>query len=233
VKLGILSADTVRPQLAADYGQYPEMFRTLLSAEDPSVTYADYDVEREEYPADIDEVDAYLLTGSKLSVYDDIPWIHSLTEFVRSLDARKKKLVGICFGHQMVAHALGGEVIRSPRGWGVGVQSYAMFETPRWHDGGDLTFSLLASHQDQVVTPSPGARVLAGSAFCEAAVCQVGEHILSFQGHPEFTPGYAGGLMTVRKDAIGEPVYSQGMNSLTEPAQGDRIARWILNFLQQ
>ena len=233
MKIGILSADTVRPHLAAEYGQYPQMFRDLLSAEDPGVTYADYDVESQEYPVDIDEVDAYLLTGSKMSVYDDEPWIHRLIEFVQALHAREKKLVGICFGHQMVAHALGGEVIRSPRGWGVGLHRHRMASQPSWHDGGDSEFKVLVSHQDQVVTPATGAVVLAGSDFCEAAVCQVGEHILTFQGHPEFTPGYAAGLMTVRKESLGEAVYERGIASLVEAPEGDRIARWILDFLRR
>ncbi len=232
MKIGILRADTVRPHLAEEYGEYPDMFMSLLSAQDGAVSYVVYDVEHEQYPADIHEVDAYLLTGSKSSVYDDDPWILRLTDFVRTLDAQRKKLVGICFGHQMVAHALGGEVTRSPRGWGVGVHDYTMSQLPDWHDGGEAQFQLLASHQDQVVTPAADAQVLGGSDFCESAVCQVGDHILTFQGHPEFVPGYSAALMDIRRDTIGEDTYVAARASLDRDPQSERVARWILGFLR-
>ena len=108
MKLGILKTDTVRPEWVPEFGEYPDMFMALLAREDPSLEFVTYDVEKGTFPADIDEVDAYLITGSKSSVYEDKPWIGKLMDFVRELDARKKKLVGICFGHQIVAQALGG-----------------------------------------------------------------------------------------------------------------------------
>lgn len=234
MKIGILKADSVRPQWVEEYGEYPDMFQALLSKQDASVTYCVFDVEHERYPDDIDEVDAYLLTGSKSSVYEDEPWIHTLAEFVRTLHARKKRLLGICFGHQMVAHALGGEVGRSPKGWGIGVHQYQVHddESLRWHDGGDASFSLLVSHQDQVLTPATGAKVVAGNDFCDNAACQIGDHILTFQGHPEFVSGYASALMTLRKELIGEERYKQGMSTIDDEEQGARVARWMLSFLK-
>lgn len=232
MKIGILKADNVRPQWVAEYGEYPDMFRVLLAAEDASLAFTTFDVQLGQYPGDIDEVDAYLLTGSKCSVYDDEPWIRRLEDFVRTLHMRQKKLVGICFGHQMVAHALGGETARSDKGWGVGVHAYQLHGRPGWHDGADSAFSLLVSHQDQVLTPAQGATVLGGSDFCEYAVCQVGEHILTFQGHPEFVPGYASALMTLRKELLGEEVYRVGMSSVNLPADSARVARWMLQFMR-
>lgn len=234
MKIGILKADSVRPQWVDEYGEYPDMFKALLSEQDASLTYHVFDVEHERYPADIDEVDAYLITGSKCSVYDDEPWIHTLADFVRTLHQHKKKLLGICFGHQMVAHALGGEVSRSSKGWGIGVHDYQMHGEPQlaWHDGGDPAFSLLVSHQDQVLVPAVGAKVVGGSDFCENAVCQIDDHILTFQGHPEFVSGYASALMTLRKELIGEERYREGMASVENQAQGDRVARWMLAFLR-
>ncbi len=233
MKLGILKTDAVNPDWVAEYGEYPDMFVALLGRIDPELEFAVYDVEEGVYPQDIDEVDAYLITGSKSSVYEDKPWIGKLMEFVRELDARKKKIVGICFGHQLVAQALGGKTEKSPKGWGVGLHRHTFSgAAPAWHDGGNAAFDILVSHQDQVVDNAEGARVLAGSEFCENAVVQVGDHILTFQGHPEFVPGYSREIMEHRRQVIGEPVYATGVDSLQGEQQGERVGRWILNFLK-
>jgi GMP synthase-like glutamine amidotransferase len=233
MKLGILKTDTVRPEWVPDFGEYPDMFMALLGEADPDLEFSVYDVEQGEYPADIDEVDAYLITGSKSSVYEDKPWIAALVDFVRELDRRRKKIVGICFGHQLVAQALGGKTEKSPKGWGVGLHTHSFAIQPDWHDQGEAAFDILVSHQDQVVENASGARVLASSEFCENAVCQVGEHILTFQGHPEFVPSYSREIMEFRRDMIGEEVYQTGMASLARNPQGQRVARWILNFLKR
>lgn len=208
------------------------MFSALLRRADSTLEFSTYDVEAGVYPADVDEVDAYLITGSKASVYDDKPWIGALMEFVRDLDARRKKLVGICFGHQLVAQALGGKTEKSAKGWGQGLHTHCFTNMPGWHDGASADFNILVSHQDQVVTNASGAAVLASSPFCDNAVVQVGDHILTFQGHPEFLPEYSRELMTHRRQLIGETVYQAGIDSLSGTQEGDRVARWIVNFLR-
>jgi GMP synthase-like glutamine amidotransferase len=232
MKLGIVKTDAVRPQWVPDFGEYPDMFMALLGRLDPDLEFVVYDVEQGEYPAAIDEVDAYLITGSKSSVYDDKPWIGVLMDFVRELDRRHKKIVGICFGHQLVAHALGGKTEKSPKGWGVGLHTHRFSEAPAWHDQGDMDFDILVTHQDQVMKTADGSRVLAGSEFCENAVCQVGDHILTFQGHPEFVPAYSREIMEFRRELIGEQAYTAGVASLASDPETQRVARWILNFLQ-
>jgi GMP synthase-like glutamine amidotransferase len=233
LKLGILKTDAVRPEWVPRYGEYPDMFVSLLGAEDPQLEFTVYDVEEGLYPADIDEVDAYLITGSKSSVYEDKPWIAALIDFVRQLHGRRKKLVGICFGHQLIAQALGGETTKSAKGWGMGLHRHSFNRLPDWHDGGDVELKILVSHQDQVVRTADGAVVLAGSEFCENAVCQLGNHILTFQGHPEFTAEYSREIMEFRRHLIGEQVYALGVASLGESHQGARVARWVLNFLKR
>lgn len=232
MKLGILKTDTVRPEWVPDFGEYPDMFMALLAGADPSLEFAVYDVEEGVFPADIDEVDAYLITGSKSSVYEDKGWIAELMDFVRQLDARKKKLVGICFGHQIVAHALGGKTEKSPKGWGVGRHTHSFTEMPAWHDQQSVDFDILVSHQDQVTENARGARVLARSDFCENAVVQVGDHILTFQGHPEFVSAYSREIMNLRQQMIGEETYAAGMASLAQEHEGQRVARWIVDFLK-
>ena len=232
MKLGILKTDAVRPEWVPEFGEYPDMFIALLARQNPDLEFVVYDVEEGEYPGDIDEVDAYLITGSKSSVYEDKPWIHALIDFVRELDRRRKKIIGICFGHQLVAQALGGRTEKSPKGWGVGLHTHQFSDLPEWHDQGEPGFDILVSHQDQVVENAPGATVLAGSDFCENAVCQIGEHILTFQGHPEFLPEYSREIMDFRREMIGEQAYETGVASLRDDPQGDRVARWILDFLK-
>ncbi|MEO0424811.1 MAG: GMP synthase [Pseudomonadota bacterium] len=232
MRVGILRTDTVRPDFAEHFGQYPQMFHRLLGEVDPSLEFRDYDVEHGEYPDEIDEVDAYLITGSKFSAYDDLPWIKQLIAFVQELHAARKKLVGICFGHQLVAIALGGAVEKSERGWGVGIHSATFTSLPPWHDGGEAQFRILVSHQDQVVSLGDGMEVLAGSDFCPVAVTQVDEHILTFQGHPEFETGYSRALIELRGESVGAQTYRCGLESLATMPEGPRVAAWIVRFLR-
>lgn len=232
MKLGILKTDTVRPQWVPDFGEYPDMFISLLGQVDSELEFAVYDVEQGQYPADIDEVDAYLMTGSKASAYEDKLWIVTLMEFVRELHLRRKKLVGICFGHQLIAQTLGGKVEKSPKGWGVGLHRHSFSRVPPWFDQGGTDIDILVSHQDQVLQVGAESQVLAGSEFCENAVIQVGDHILTFQGHPEFVDDYSRNLMVFRRELIGEDVFALAIASLQGSHEGKRVARLILNFLQ-
>jgi GMP synthase-like glutamine amidotransferase len=232
MRIGILQTDEVRPEFVPEFGEYPDMFASLLGAADASLEFVVYDVEHGQYPDDIDEVDAYLITGSKSSVYEDKEWIRRLSVFVCQIHERRKKLLGICFGHQLVAQALGGKTEKSAKGWGVGAHVAAFSELPAWHDQQAREFHLLVSHQDQVTTPAPGSTVLAGSDFCTNAVCQLGDHILTFQGHPEFVREYSEILLNLRREIIGEDNYRTGMQSLNQPLDRERVANWMLAFLR-
>jgi GMP synthase-like glutamine amidotransferase len=233
MRIGILKTDQVRPEFAAEFGEYPDMFAALLERVDPALGFVTYDVTRDEYPQSIDEVDAYLITGSRYGVYDDEAWIAPLEAFVRRLVEVGKPLIGVCFGHQLVAQALGGSAGKSSRGWGVGVQTWAIGNRPDWMRGGDDHFRLLASHQDQVETLPPGATLLAGSAFCPVAMYQVGDSVLALQGHPEFVKGYSRGLLELRRDRIGEATYAAGVESLQQQTDEVLVARWMLDFLRR
>ena len=232
VKLGILKTDAVRDEWVPRFGEYPDMFIALLGERDPALEFVVYDVMQGEYPADLDEVDAYLITGSKFSVYEDLPWIHVLMDFIRGLHERKKKLVGICFGHQAIAQALGGRTEKADVGWGVGIHRHRFDKRPDWFDDGELEFPVLVSHQDQVTVNADGAEVLAGSDFCPSAVAQIGDHVLTFQGHPEFVPGYSREIMEFRRKTIGEETYANGVASLAQAPARERMAGWILEFLK-
>lgn len=231
MKIGILRTDTVRPEYASNHGQYPEMFARLLRAVDPSLEFITYDVEHGEFPDDIDEVDAYLITGSKASVYDELAWIKPLQDFVVELHRAKKKTIGVCFGHQLIAQALGGKTQKADAGWGVGVHPARWHKPVDWAGEANGEFKLLVSHQDQVTRAAKGAEVLAGSEFCPIAITQLENHMLTFQGHPEFPKDYSKDLMNLRRHIIGEDIYAAGIASLQESINEQDAARWIVNFL--
>ena len=237
--IGILKTDAVRPEWVSEFGEYPDMFERLVLAADPSATFSVWDVEEGVYPSDsdVDTVDGFIITGSKSSAYADKEWIRNLERLVQELHAKRKKMVGICFGHQVIARALGGTVAKSDKGWGVGVNVYNVSELPVQGDdevpgGGASVLKLVASHQDQVTVLPPGARTVVSNDHCENAGFVVGDHVLTLQGHPEFSAEYSEAIMAFRHDMIGAERVSQGRASLvTHRHEGLRVARWMVDFL--
>ena len=236
--IGILKTDAVRPEWVSEFGEYPDMFERLVLAADPSATFSVWDVEEGVYPSDsdVDTVDGFIITGSKSSAYDDKEWIRNLERLVQELHAKRKKMVGICFGHQVIARALGGTVAKSEKGWGVGVNVYNVSGLPvqgddEVRDGGSGFLKLVASHQDQVTVLPPGARTVVSNDHCENAGFVIGEHVLTLQGHPEFSAEYSEAIMAFRHDMIGAERVAQGRASLvTHQHEGPRVARWMVGF---
>ena len=237
--IGILKTDAVRPEWVDEFGEYPDMFQRLVLAADSDVSFSVWDVEEgvRPTPAEIDAVDGFIITGSKSSAYDDKEWIRDLERLVQELHARRKKMVGICFGHQVIARALGGTVAKSDKGWGVGVNIYRVTELPVQGDDevrGDASgaLKLVASHQDQVTVLPPGARNVVFNDHCENAGFVMGGHIFTLQGHPEFSAEYSEAIMAFRYDMIGAKRVAQGRASLvTHQHEGPRVARWMVDFL--
>lgn len=215
----------------ARFKDYPGMFAQLLLAEDSSLELSSFAALDGELPQNLEACDAYLITGSRFGVYEDHQWIRDLEALVRDLFAAAKPVIGICFGHQIIAQALGGQVGKSRKGWGVGVHTWKLEEKPDWMNHKDEHFSMLVSHQDQVHTLPANGKTLAQSEFCSIAAFQIGSTALGFQGHPEFSKDYSEAIMELRRDILGEEVYQTGMASLSEVPQGDLVARWTLDFI--
>jgi len=207
------------------------MFLSLLRNIDPHLAFRVYDVQHNIYPADIHECDAYITTGSKASVYDTDPWISVLQKFIITLDQQQKKLVAVCFGHQLVAQAFGGKTEKSGKGWGVGVHTCQVHKHQHWMKPPLSHYKLIVSHQDQVTQLPDNAELLAGSAFCPIAMFQRGDNILAIQGHPEFSKDYSEAFIRHRRQWLGEAVFAQGLRSLQFPTDETGIARWILTFM--
>jgi GMP synthase-like glutamine amidotransferase len=229
VKVGILEAGRPPRALRPRFGGYPAMVETLLAG--GGHQWRTYDVAAGDLPAAPDTCEAYVVTGASAGVYDPEPWIAGLLDFLRAARGRAA-LVGICFGHQAMAQAFGGQVIKSPKGWGVGLHRYEVRQMRAWMDP-PPSFALPASHQDQVVELPPGATVLAGSDFCPFAMLAYDDHpSISLQPHPEFTPEFAIALIEGRRGtAVPEDLARAAGHSLAQPDDGARVGRWINRFL--
>jgi GMP synthase-like glutamine amidotransferase len=235
MRIGILQTDSVLEQFVAQHGDYPDMFRAVLAhpeALPPGMAppeFLDIDVRSGRYPLP-DACDGYVITGSRHSVYDPLPWIAPLVDFLRAALAHRRRVVGICFGHQLVAHFFGGETRAADGGWCVGVQSAEVLEQQPWMTPRVERLALLSSHKDQVVGLPPGAQLFARGDRCPVAGFVL-DDVLTFQGHPEFTSSYAGDLMDMREQLLGADAYRQGKASLTASTDAPLVARWMLNFI--
>jgi len=228
MRVGILAAGDTPRRLTEQFGHYPGMFEGLL--EGHGFEWRVFDTTRGDFPERPEDCDAYIVTGAAAGVYDPDPWIGELMVFLRSARG-KAKLVGVCFGHQAIAQAFGGQVIKSPKGWGVGLHTYAVGARQGWMDAAPA-FSLSASHQDQVVELPPGATVIAGSDFCPNGMLAYGDEAISLQLHPEFAPDYSIALIAGRRgDRIPEDLAVRAIESLRRPDDHERVATWIAGFL--
>lgn len=236
MKLGVLLCDDVRPELQPKHGNYPAMFSNLFAQVDPTISLQFYRVIDGQYPQSLSECDGYMTSGSRYSVYDQSRWINILQTFVHQLYFQHIPLVGICFGHQMIAQALAGEVSRSDKGWGIGAATTTidipLNQQPPWLTEPPANISLLVSHQDQVIRPPENTTKLAGSLFCPISMMQVGEHFLGIQGHPEFTPAYLYDLLKLRKSIYPESTYQSALASLEQPTNHLEVTQWIIQFFR-
>ena len=224
MKIAVLETGVPPEPLGQEYGSYPDMFARLLG---PGYELETYDAQAGQLPL-ADGYGAYLVTGSPAGVYDPYPWIAPLMEFIRG--AKDAKMIGVCFGHQVMAEALGGQVIKSPKGWGAGLQRYEIVHREPWLDG-EREVAIPASHQDQVVRQPPNTEVVARSDFTPfASLAWTDRQAISFQFHPEFSPAYAKALIEKRYDRVNEP--DAALASLDAPNDNDRVGGWIRCFLE-
>jgi len=224
MKLAILETGRPPGDLVRRFGDYPAMMTRMLGGEFEIDTF---DVAAGEFPADPSDYEAYLVTGSPAGAYDPLPWIEPLKQFLR--DAGDRKLVGICFGHQIMAEAFGGHVEKSDKGWGIGLQHYEIDRVEPWMDE-MASIDVPASHQDQVVAQPPHTEVIASSPFTPfAALAWTDRPAISVQFHPEFAPDYAKALIEARREKM--PDADRAIASLDRPNDNARIADWIRRFL--
>lgn len=228
MEIGLLRTGTPPPDLEPRFGSYDGMFERLLG---PGFRVRAYDVQGGETPPSPGAHPAFLVTGSAAGVYEPLPWIAPLLAFLREAKGRTK-LVGICFGHQAMAEALGGRVEKSGLGWGIGLQDYELRGRAPWMgEAPPAAIAVPVSHQDQIVVPPPNVRVLAGNAFTPFGMLEWEDgSALSMQFHPEFEPDYAQALIEHRRARVPNP--DSAIASLDRPNDRALVAEWMRAFLR-
>lgn len=234
MKIGILETGLLNDKLIDSYDSYPVMFRKLLGRAEQNFEYRDYSVIGGEIPGSIHECDGWLITGSRHGAYENLDWMLALQEFIRELEYGSVPLVGICFGHQIIAQALGGRVALSEMGWGVGLHDYQILEQPAWMQQHLDQVQVYAFHQDQVVQPPPHARTFFRSAFCRYAGLCYRDSIITIQGHPEFAKNYERALLNIYGgNIVPESVAESALNDLLlsgREADTLVLAQWLADF---
>ncbi len=231
LRLAILDADILRPELRPGFGSYGRMFRDLFARLGVDWHIQVYSAIRGERPASLDAFDAVLVTGSRYDAFADVPWIRNLRAFCRQCYAAEKPQVGICFGHQLLAHALGGRAERAHNGWGLGVMRFRIEDRTGFIEA-DTPIDLLVSHRDQVTALPPGARLLLANDFCPYGGFHIPGRVLCLQGHPEFDNDYESALLAHRENDVDPEQMRRIKDSLGTPHQGLRAGRWIQRFLE-
>ncbi len=225
MKIGILQCGHAMPEVVDSHGDYTDMFQRLLASR--GFEFVTYDVVDMEFPGDIHDADGWLLSGSRHGVYEDHEFIPPLEEFIRKAYDAHVPMVGICFGHQIIAQALGGKVEKYSHGWAIGRHEY---------DFDDLgTVPLNAWHQDQVVSVPEAARVVARNEFCDNAALIYGDRAFTVQPHPEFTSPLIGEYVRRRKGQPGydDEVMDEAAAHLDKPIAHEPLAERIAAFFKQ
>lgn len=239
MNIGILNVQgDIRSRLGLDYdvaNQF-EYFFGLMSS--PQLLWH-YDVKRGEFPDSLDECDAFVISGSPAGVYDEDPWIPKLAEFIKNCDKGKKKLFGICFGHQLIAHVLGGNAEKASKGWEIGLATVSVVHKnirahAPWMEGAPATLKLYMSHQDQVTKLPTNGLLLAKNDFCPIQAYTIGSHIFCVQGHPEFEHNYISAQINKIRGKLGDAVYKKALASLEGGTPNNKVvAGWTERFLMR
>lgn len=223
MKIGILQTGQVLVRMQSAHGDYGDIYKNMLAGH--GFEFEVFAALDGVLPKTVNDADGWIITGSKFSAYGEYDWIAALEEFLRQAYQADVPIVGVCFGHQILAQALGGKVEKFSKGWSVGATDYAM------NDGG--TDTVMAWHQDQVTKLPPGAKVTGSSDFCKYAMLSYGDRALSIQAHPEFTPEFVSDLIGARRDWLPEKIADDALESLdaelTSSKVADQFAAFFLN----
>lgn len=223
MKIGILQTGHAPEEVLGTIGDYDAMFRRLLDGN--GFDFVTFNVVDMEFPPDATACDGWIVTGSKHGAYEDHPFIPPLEALIREIYAADRPMLGICFGHQIIAQTMGGKVEKFKGGWIVGRRDYA-------YRGQSL--ALNAWHQDQVVVAPPQAEIIGTSEASDHAALVYGDRIWTIQPHPEFGADMVDALATHRgPGVVPEPLLEAARDALNTPTQQNIIAADMVAFLKR
>jgi GMP synthase-like glutamine amidotransferase len=234
MKIGILLVGRASEDLVDEYGTYAEMLIALINTEEQVFEFKTFNILDDEFPKDHLECDGWIVTGSPHGVYEDHSWIPTVSQLINNVYEANLPIFGVCFGHQLIAQALGGHVEKSEKGWGLGLHTYQVNNKPDYMSNLSEEVTLNICHQDQVLRPPQGATVYAKSEFCENAGFYIKDKVLTMQAHPEFLVDFTKALLTARRDVTIPKEFVDpalvGLKNNPDSAQSNQYAKTIRQF---
>ncbi|SHH83834.1 type 1 glutamine amidotransferase [Marivita hallyeonensis] len=223
MKIGILQTGLAPDELVDDFGEYPAFFERLLDGN--GFTFQSWSVVQHVFPDGPEDADGWLITGSKHGAYEDHDWIPPLEQLIRDIVAAERPLIGVCFGHQIIAQALGGKVNKFEGGWVVGQHHYTI---------GDEVLTFNAWHQDQVIEAPQGAEVVGTSNYCANAALLYPGKAFTVQPHPEYGDDFIQGLIDTRgKGVVPDDLMEAAQTRMGQPLSNQRMARQFATFFRE
>ena len=239
--IAILLAGHTNKAMPQHFHDYHDMFTELFQgrAYGKDFRFTTLAVVDDIFPEHLDDYDGYLISGSAYGVYDNAPFIPQLIDLIRQIHRAKKPLFGVCFGHQVIAHALGGHAQKWDNGWVLGTIDITLNHLPDWIkendwiDARNKTINLIHVHQDQVTKLPEGAQRIGTASNCKNAAYIIGDTVFAVQGHPEFDAPYTDALISLLGDRAGKIHVNAARKSLSKTHDGKRIANSILAFFSR
>jgi len=234
MKIGILLVGRASEDLVDEYGTYAEMLIALINTEEQVFEFKTFNILDDEFPKDHLECDGWIVTGSPHGVYEDHSWIPTVSQLINNVYEANLPIFGVCFGHQLIAQALGGHVEKSEKGWGLGLHTYQVNNKPKYMSNLSEEVTLNICHQDQVLRPPQGATVYAKSEFCENAGFYIKDKVLTMQAHPEFLVDFTKALLAARRDVTIPKEFVDpalvGLKNNPDSVQSNEFAKTIRQF---
>ncbi len=231
--IAVLDANTDRSALAARNVSEMEKFRALLAPTAPDWTVAAVKVDEGVFPDTLAGFDGIIISGSPASARDSDPWVGQLQALIRDAVAQDIPVFGACFGHQVIAAALGGEIGYNPHGWELGRVETRTHSPAPWMDADCPVVALHAAHKEQVTVLPPGARVLGGTDLVPHGPLAIGDRIFTTQYHPEITTAFMAELIEEMDGTVESTVTDRARQGLPQDVNDAAMARWIANFFNQ
>ncbi|MCZ4346802.1 type 1 glutamine amidotransferase [Devosia neptuniae] len=234
MKLTIIQTGEVPAPLRSRFVPYRQMFEAMFDRTGQGFEYQTINIADGEPFPHLDRLEGVVITGSAAGVYDKLAWLDPLRDFIRKGYQQRTPMLGVCFGHQIMADALGGEVRKSHKGWGLGRHTYAVTERPRYMQAAPASLAIACSHQDQVITPPANAEVILASAFTPNAGLAYGNGAaLSLQPHPEFDDAYTVALAELRRGNVPDELVDTAVSSIATPSDSAQTADYIARFFKK